>query len=104
MAERRLARAAPLLLGLAVLVAGPLLAQLLDEPFYIRLFTRIVVMAIAAVSLDLILGYGGMVSFRPPPLPRIPPPLTPLPAPPAPARAPLAPSPPPPPPSHPPPP
>ncbi len=63
MAERRLARAAPLLLGLAVLVAGPLLAQLLDEPFYIRLFTRIVVMAIAAVSLDLILGYGGMVSF-----------------------------------------
>jgi branched-chain amino acid transport system permease protein len=63
MAERPLARAAPLLLGLAVLVAGPLVAQLLDEPFYIRLFTRIVVMAIAAVSLDLILGYGGMVSF-----------------------------------------
>jgi branched-chain amino acid transport system permease protein len=63
MAERKLTRAAPLLLGLAVLFAGPLLAQLLDEPFYIRLFTRIVVMAIAAVSLDLILGYGGMVSF-----------------------------------------
>src|SRR6266446_8947417 len=63
MAERKLARAAPLLLGLAILVAGPLLAQLLDEPFYIRLFTRIVVMAIAAVSLDLILRYGGMVSF-----------------------------------------
>jgi branched-chain amino acid transport system permease protein len=63
MAERRLAGGAPLLLGLAILVAGPLVAQLLDEPFYIRLFTRIVVMAVAAVSLDLILGYGGMVSF-----------------------------------------
>jgi branched-chain amino acid transport system permease protein len=46
-----------------VLVIGPLVAQYLGEPFYIRLFTRIAVMAIAAVSLDLILGYGGMVSF-----------------------------------------
>ena len=27
------------------------------------LFTRIVILAIAAVSLNLILGYGGMVSF-----------------------------------------
>jgi branched-chain amino acid transport system permease protein len=63
MAEPRQAHAAPLLLGLAILVAGPLVAQFLGEPFYIRLFTRIVVMAIAAVGLDLVLGYGGMVSF-----------------------------------------
>jgi branched-chain amino acid transport system permease protein len=52
-----------LVLGLAILVLAPLTAQLLGEPFYIRLFTRIAIMAIAAVSLDLILGYGGMVSF-----------------------------------------
>jgi branched-chain amino acid transport system permease protein len=65
MAETRPGRSATVLLGcgLAVLVIGPLVAQYLGEPFYIRLFTRIAVMAIAAVSLDLILGYGGMVSF-----------------------------------------
>jgi branched-chain amino acid transport system permease protein len=55
--------AALLACGLAVLILGPLVAQYLGEPFYIRLFTRIAVMAIAAISLDLILGYGGMVSF-----------------------------------------
>src|SRR5262249_27010868 len=49
--------------GLVVLLAVPVLAQLLDQPFYIRLFTRIMIMALAALSLDLILGYGGMVSF-----------------------------------------
>ena len=54
---------AVLVFAFAVLVAAPLAAQLLGEPFYIRLFTRIAIMAIAAVSLDLILGYGGMVSF-----------------------------------------
>jgi len=63
MAERRLAHSVPFLIGLAILLAGPLAAQLLDEPFYIRLFTRVVIMVIAAISLDLILGYGGMVSF-----------------------------------------
>src|SRR5260221_10261502 len=69
MAEENLARAMPasrtaaLVLGLAVLVILPLVAQLAGEPFYIRLFTRIMIMAIAAVSLDLVLGYGGMVSF-----------------------------------------
>src|SRR5258707_6611164 len=65
MADTKPRRSATVLLGcgLAVLVIGPLVAQYLGEPFYIRLFTRIAVMAIAAVSLDLILGYGGMVSF-----------------------------------------
>ena len=32
-------------------------------PFYLDLATRLVILAIAAVSLNLILGYGGMVSF-----------------------------------------
>ena len=34
-----------------------------NQPFYLDLFRRIMIFAIAAVSLDLILGYGGMVSF-----------------------------------------
>ncbi len=49
--------------GLAVLVLVPPIAAVLDEPFYPTLFARIMIFAIAAVSLDLILGYGGMVSF-----------------------------------------
>src|ERR1700756_2790125 len=61
---RRLSlRIAILIAGLVVLAAVPLVAQLLDQPFYIRLFTRIMIMGLAALSLDLILGYGGMVSF-----------------------------------------
>jgi len=49
------------LLGLLALV--PVIALALDEPFYIGQFRRILIFAIAAVSLDLILGYGGMVSL-----------------------------------------
>ena len=41
----------------------PVLAAALNQPFYLDLFRRIMIFAIAAVSLDLILGYGGMVSF-----------------------------------------
>ena len=41
----------------------PPVAHLIDEPYYLSLFARIMVFAIAAVSLDLILGYGGMISF-----------------------------------------
>jgi branched-chain amino acid transport system permease protein len=51
------------LIVLALLAVLPPLAQLLDEPFYIDMFTRVMIFAIAAISLDLILGYGGMVSF-----------------------------------------
>ena len=51
---------AALLIALALL---PLYAKLADDPFMLTLFTRIVVLAIAAVSLNLILGYGGMMSF-----------------------------------------
>jgi branched-chain amino acid transport system permease protein len=41
----------------------PPVAGVLSQPFYVDLFRRIMIFAIAAVSLDLILGYGGMVSF-----------------------------------------
>ena len=49
--------------GIVALALVPLLAATFDAPFYVDLFTRVVIFAIAAVSLDLILGYGGMVSF-----------------------------------------
>ncbi|MGH1576934.1 branched-chain amino acid ABC transporter permease [Planktotalea sp.] len=45
------------------LVALPLWALLIDEPFTITLATRAVILALAAVGLNVILGYGGMVSF-----------------------------------------
>lgn len=41
----------------------PLLAWWTGERFYLDLATRLVAFTIAAVSLDLILGYGGMISF-----------------------------------------
>ncbi len=59
LSPRHLALAA----GLLVLGLVPLVAGALNEPFYVDLFRRIMIFAIAALSLDLILGYGGMVSF-----------------------------------------
>jgi branched-chain amino acid transport system permease protein len=49
--------------ALAAALAFPPLMQALGAPFYISLATRILIFALAALSLDLILGYGGMVSF-----------------------------------------
>jgi len=48
---------------LAVLAAIPLLVKLTGVVFLLTLFTRIVILAIAAVSLNFILGYGGMISL-----------------------------------------
>jgi branched-chain amino acid transport system permease protein len=50
-------------IAILVLVALPPLAAALGEPFYVDLVRRIMILAIAAVSLNLILGYGGLVSF-----------------------------------------
>lgn len=50
-----------LLLGLAVAV--PWLLRALDADFYLSMASRIVVFAIAATTLNLLLGYGGMVSL-----------------------------------------
>jgi branched-chain amino acid transport system permease protein len=41
----------------------PLAMQAVDQPFYISFATRILIYAMAAASLNLVLGYGGMVSF-----------------------------------------
>src|SRR3546814_20471620 len=47
----------------AVLALVPFIAQAIGEPFYIALFARIIIYAIAASALNLVLGYGGLVSF-----------------------------------------
>src|SRR6202012_4279573 len=51
----------------ALIVAGllllPVFAQFSGNMFVLTLFTRIVIFALAAVSLNLIMGYGGMMSF-----------------------------------------
>jgi len=47
----------------AALLLLPLYAQIANDRFMLTLFTRIVILAMAAVSLNLILGYGGMMSF-----------------------------------------
>lgn len=51
------------LMLLALLLAGPLLAHQADQPFWVDFATRVVVLAIAAVTLNFILGFGGLVSF-----------------------------------------
>jgi branched-chain amino acid transport system permease protein len=48
---------------LAALVLLPLYTGLSGNRFMLTLFTRIVILALAAVSLNLMLGYGGMMSF-----------------------------------------
>ncbi|HEY9537169.1 MAG TPA: branched-chain amino acid ABC transporter permease [Kiloniellaceae bacterium] len=47
----------------AALLAAPLAAAALDEPFYVGLATRVAILALAGVGLNLALGTGGMVSF-----------------------------------------
>ena len=48
---------------LIFLALVPFFAVLTGNAFLTTLFTRIVILAIAAVSLNLIMGFGGMVSF-----------------------------------------
>jgi branched-chain amino acid transport system permease protein len=48
---------------LLLLAAVPPIATAFAQPFYLDLLRRVMIFAIAATSLNLILGYGGMVSF-----------------------------------------
>lgn len=48
---------------IAICVIALVLVPVLDEPFYTRLFTRMLIFGLAALSLDIIMGFGGMVSF-----------------------------------------
>lgn len=49
--------------GLVLLLALPALAEAAGDPFFVSVATRVLIYGLAALSLDLILGYGGMVSF-----------------------------------------
>jgi len=55
-------RAAAALL-LAAAMAVPWVLEAMDAGYYLSLASRIVIYGIAATSLNLVLGYGGMVSF-----------------------------------------
>ena len=50
-------------LVIAGIIAVPLWASIVDEPFTITLATRAVILALAAVGLNIVLGIGGLVSF-----------------------------------------
>lgn len=48
---------------LVAIALVPFVASLSSNPFLIKLVTRAVILSIAVLSLDLILGLGGMISF-----------------------------------------
>jgi branched-chain amino acid transport system permease protein len=50
-------------IAVLILIALPPTVIAIGEPYYLDLVRRIMILAIAAVSLNLILGYGGLVSF-----------------------------------------
>jgi len=62
-AALRTTRGIVTLVLLVLLAALPLLTQAFDQRYILSVGTRVLIWAIAAVSLNLILGYGGMVSF-----------------------------------------
>ena len=48
---------------LLVLAFAPFIFEWIDQPFYLDLLSRGLILAIAVVSLNLILGFGGMISL-----------------------------------------
>ena len=52
-----------MVLGLVGLAVLPIVAGAADDVFMISFMAKMMIFAIAAASLDLILGYGGMISF-----------------------------------------
>jgi len=62
--RRRMIRETVFNLVLSVLlVAVPVAAHLMGEAFYVTLATRVAILALAAVGLNIALGLGGLVSF-----------------------------------------
>lgn len=55
--------AAPSLVGLALLMVFPLVAPAINLEFYVSFVRRVMIFALAATSLNFILGYGGMVAL-----------------------------------------
>ncbi len=58
----RIARLAPWV-ALALLAAFPLLAPALGMDYYVGFVRRVLIIALAAASLNLVLGYGGLVAL-----------------------------------------
>ncbi len=56
-------RVASVVVAAAAAIALPFVLRALGLDFYLSLASRIVVFGVAATSLNLVLGYGGMVSF-----------------------------------------
>ena len=48
---------------LLILALAPFIFEWIDQPFYLDLLSRALILVIAVVSLNLILGFGGMVSL-----------------------------------------
>src|SRR3990170_1091146 len=48
---------------LALLALVPAIAAVAEQPYYVTLFSRIMIFGLAAIGLNLILGFGGLVSF-----------------------------------------
>ena len=46
-----------------ILLIAPIVFELADQRFYLDLLTRILILTIAVASLNLIVGYGGMISL-----------------------------------------
>jgi branched-chain amino acid transport system permease protein len=59
----RSARAITALLVIALLLVLPPVASLLESSYYTGFATRVLIYALAAIGLNLILGFGGMVSL-----------------------------------------
>lgn len=47
----------------ALLIAVPVIAQIMGEPFIITLATKVAILGMAGVGLNIALGFGGLVSF-----------------------------------------
>ncbi len=56
-------RAVTVLIVIALLAALPLIASALESSYYTSFATRVLIYALAAIGLNLILGFGGMVSL-----------------------------------------
>ena len=48
---------------LFILFSLPLISYIFEEPYLTTLTTKIVILSIAGIGLNFILGYGGLVSF-----------------------------------------
>ena len=53
----------PIIVLLVVLALLPTVASQIGSPFFVKIGTRIVVFSIAAVALNIVLGFGGLVSL-----------------------------------------